>query len=115
MEGDTRSVPLGTGKKGWVAGQNYASTCNQDEEQAKEERRLAAGAGGGYGAGTSRQHFEAAAEVAEAAAEDVEVEKHSKQIEALTSPSKPPAPKKAKKDVDGGFKDQELEFTESQE
>ena len=37
------------------------------------------------------------------------------EIEALTSPSKPPAPKKAKKDGDGSSKDRALEITESQE
>ena len=37
MEDDTRSGPLGTGKEGRVAGQNYADTCNQVEEEAAAE------------------------------------------------------------------------------
>ena len=42
-----------------------------------------------------------------------EVEVLSQQ--GLTSPSKPPAPKKAKKDGDGSSKDRALELSESQE
>ena len=39
----------------------------------------------------------------------------SQEIEALISPSKPPAAKKPRKDGDGGSASQALQLTESQE
>jgi hypothetical protein len=46
---------------------------------------------------------------------EVEVEDLSQQIEALASPSKPPASKKPKKGGEGGSSSQVLEITDSQE
>jgi hypothetical protein len=46
---------------------------------------------------------------------DVELEDLSQQFSEVLSPSKPPAPKKAKKDGDGSSKDRALELSESQE
>jgi hypothetical protein len=99
VEGDTRSGPLGTGKVGRLAGQEYANARNLEEAFEEE----GGGGGGGDGAGpsnaadpeagarrVSEQAERRRREQAEkAAAEDVEVEVLSQQLRGLASPSKP--------------------------